>query len=217
MVKYLKIRFFILFFFSMFFCLSKGLAAIIIPPGTVLLDRNTKTYIDLSEVTVIGWLEYLSWIKENKGESSNEYKAALPDSATCERLYGAVRYFQHPKYRYYPIVGISYEQAMNYCKWRSDRVNQNVKKGKIVYLLPDVSDFRLALKKQKKVKRKSSGIQPINFKVKSINGIGCNVQEYTSDPKVVLTGTEGDNLLFEDFSGINYQLGFRCKAIIINE
>jgi formylglycine-generating enzyme required for sulfatase activity len=31
-------------------------------------------------------------------------------------------YFQHPAYRNYPVVGVSYEQAVNFCKWRTKMV-----------------------------------------------------------------------------------------------
>ena len=217
MVKSLIIRFLILFIGGMFVGSSEGFASYIVPPGTTLLDRSSRTYMDVSEVTVLGWLEYLNWIKETKGENSDEFKAALPDSVICEKLYGAVRYFQHPKYRHYPIVGISYVQAMNYCKWRTDRVNEKFKAGKVMYLLPDVYDFQAAFKKQKQSKNISSSILPINPKKKTLSGIGYNVQEYTSNPNVILIGTEGDTLLFDDATGASYLLGFRCKAIIIKE
>src|SRR5690606_26902171 len=32
----------------------------------------------------------------------------------------------HPAYREYPVVGISYDQAVAYCKWRTDRVFENL-------------------------------------------------------------------------------------------
>lgn len=188
----------------------------IIPPGTVLLDKKTGTYIDNAEITLSSWLEYLYWLKKYKGEKSEEYLSALPDSATCEKLYGAVRYFQHPKYRNYPVVGISHEQATAYCQWRSDRVNEILKKQSVVYSLPDEFDYQLAFKKQKPPKNPSQTINPINPKKKKLNGIGNNVNELTANPNVIVVGTEGNQLIFDDYKGIHYQLGFRCKAILKN-
>jgi sulfatase modifying factor 1 len=33
-------------------------------------------------------------------------------------------YFTHPSYNTYPVVGVSWLQATEYCKWRTDRVNE---------------------------------------------------------------------------------------------
>lgn len=212
-------RFFALAICFLFVVESQVYASLIVPPGTVSLDKKTQTYIDVSEVTVLDWVEYLYWIKNNKGENSDEYKAAMPDSATCEKLYGAVRYFQHPKYRHYPIVGLTHEQALNYCLWRSDRVNElnknKAKKYTIIYLLPDSYDFQKAYKKQRKNKNIDKTIHPINPKNKRIVNIGYNVQEYTSNSDVILIGTDGERLIFDDFMGISYMLGFRCKAVVV--
>jgi gliding motility-associated lipoprotein GldJ len=35
-------------------------------------------------------------------------------------------YFRHPSYNLYPVVGVSWKQAYDYCLWRSDRVNENI-------------------------------------------------------------------------------------------
>ena len=35
-------------------------------------------------------------------------------------------YFRHPAYANYPVVGVSWLQATEYCKWRTDRVNENI-------------------------------------------------------------------------------------------
>jgi hypothetical protein len=40
--------------------------------------------------------------------------------------YYSIYYFRDPKYRMYPVVGLSYEQAVNYCKWRTDRVAEYI-------------------------------------------------------------------------------------------
>ena len=35
-------------------------------------------------------------------------------------------YLRHPAYRDYPVVGVSWLQASDYCKWRTDRVNEYI-------------------------------------------------------------------------------------------
>jgi formylglycine-generating enzyme len=35
-------------------------------------------------------------------------------------------YFRHPAYSEYPVVGVTWEQADAYCKWRTDRVNEQI-------------------------------------------------------------------------------------------
>ena len=100
------------------------------PPGTVML--NNEIYIDISEVRNIDYREYTHWTMRMYGKQSNEYKSVMPDT-TVMGLNNKISYFRHPAYRDYPVVGVSYEQAIEYCKWRSDMVNLYiaVKKGDI--------------------------------------------------------------------------------------
>lgn len=35
-------------------------------------------------------------------------------------------YFTHPAYSNYPVVGVSYEQALAYCDWRTNRLNEAI-------------------------------------------------------------------------------------------
>ena len=35
-------------------------------------------------------------------------------------------YLRHPAYRDYPVVGVSWRQANDFCKWRTDSVNENI-------------------------------------------------------------------------------------------
>ena len=55
-------------------------------------------------------------------------------------------YYWHPAYRAYPVVGISYEQAIEFCKWRTEMVSIFMAKSK-KYALIDF-EYRLPSKKE---------------------------------------------------------------------
>ncbi|MAO46066.1 MAG: gliding motility lipoprotein GldJ [Crocinitomicaceae bacterium] len=89
-------------------------------------------YMDETEVTNMFWLEYLEWLDRIYGNSFPEIvERALPDTlAWREKLaYNEPMvdyYLRHPAYRDYPVVGVSWRQANDFCKWRTDRVNENI-------------------------------------------------------------------------------------------
>src|ERR1041385_3186237 len=98
-----------------------------LPPGTVKI--NDTLYADETEVSNFSWLEYQLWVCNKYGYNSQEYRAVLADTlvwrdkAAYNEPY-VEYYLRHPAYRNYPVVGISYEQAMDYCKWRTERVKE---------------------------------------------------------------------------------------------
>lgn len=88
-------------------------------------------YIDRTEVANIHYREYLYWI--NNVFDADEYKAvregALPDTLVWRSELGynepmVEYYFRHPSYNYYPVVGVTWRQAHDFCLWRTDRVNE---------------------------------------------------------------------------------------------
>ncbi|MCR9286502.1 MAG: formylglycine-generating enzyme family protein [Bacteroidetes bacterium] len=96
------------------------------PPGTVKIVENF--FFDKTEISNIDWKEYLSWLKKEFGETSEKYLSATPDrSVWLELAYAEVlaeNYFDHPSYDGYPVVGISYDQVVQYCEWRTKRVKE---------------------------------------------------------------------------------------------
>jgi len=88
-------------------------------------------YIDQFEVTNFNWLEYLYWVKRTYEEYPMIYHNALPDTL-CWRSPMAYNepyveyYLRHPSFQNYPVVGVSWTQANDFCKWRTDRVNEYI-------------------------------------------------------------------------------------------
>lgn len=87
-------------------------------------------YMDQTEVSNFHWLEYLYWLHRAYNETyPMVYKNALPDTLVWRSKLGFNEkyvdyYLRHPAYRDYPVVGVSWLQANDYCKWRTDRVNE---------------------------------------------------------------------------------------------
>jgi formylglycine-generating enzyme required for sulfatase activity len=106
-------------------CLSFAKIKPFVPAGTVQI--NDTLFADEVEVSNFAWQEYEYWTKSFYGSNSKEHIATLPDTLIWrEKLsYGepyVAYYYRHPAYRDYPVVGITYEQAVAYCAWRTERV-----------------------------------------------------------------------------------------------
>ncbi|MCA1750826.1 MAG: SUMF1/EgtB/PvdO family nonheme iron enzyme [Cryomorphaceae bacterium] len=89
-------------------------------------------YMDETEVSNSYWLEYLYWLKRVYGEDYPEiYDKALPDTLVWRSKLAYNEpyvdyYLRHPAYSDYPVVGINWLQANDFCAWRSDRVNEAI-------------------------------------------------------------------------------------------
>ena len=88
-------------------------------------------YMDETEVRNVDWREYLYWLQRAYPSNPEVYRAALPDTLVWrnEMAYNEPfleNYLRHAAYSEYPVVGVSWVQATNYCKWRTDRVNERI-------------------------------------------------------------------------------------------
>tara|TARA_R110002051_G_scaffold88673_2_gene156220 strand:- start:33603 stop:35261 length:1659 start_codon:yes stop_codon:yes gene_type:complete len=90
-------------------------------------------YMDETEVTNFMYTEYLDWLKgvfpPEDDNYKNIYKGALPDTLVWRNRLGfnetmTENYLRHPAYAYYPVVGVSWVQAVEFSNWRSNRVNE---------------------------------------------------------------------------------------------
>lgn len=105
--------------------INGNVTAEIVPPNCIKVDENL--FVDRTEITNFHWLEYLYWTKRIYGKKSEEYIAALPDTNVWSALDSTyisldTNYLRHPAYRDYPLVGISHQQAIDFGKWREERV-----------------------------------------------------------------------------------------------
>jgi gliding motility-associated lipoprotein GldJ len=88
-------------------------------------------YMDQTEVKNVDYREYLHWISRVFIDYPLVYKKALPDTLVWRRPMAynepyVQYYFRHPSYNDYPVVGVSWLQASDYCAWRTDRVNEGI-------------------------------------------------------------------------------------------
>ncbi len=88
-------------------------------------------YIDETEVTNYDYRQYLSWLRSVYPSKFEKYESALPDtlvwrSALAYNEPFVNNYLRHPAYNNYPVVGVNWIQANEYCKWRTDRVNEYI-------------------------------------------------------------------------------------------
>ncbi|MDR1756580.1 MAG: SUMF1/EgtB/PvdO family nonheme iron enzyme [Culturomica sp.] len=125
-----------------------GPGLVFIPGGTFILGQTQEDvmkdwnniprrvsissfYIDQHEVQNIDWLEYLSYLKRVFVSYPEVYRKALPDTLVWRNTMSynepyVTDYLRNPSFAKYPVVGVSWEQANEFCIWRTDRVNEQI-------------------------------------------------------------------------------------------
>lgn len=92
-------------------------------------------FMDETEVTNLMYTEYLFWLKTVFPPTEENYKniyiGAIPDTLVWRNRLGynetmTNNYLRHPAYSEYPVVGVNWIQAVEFSKWRTDRVNENI-------------------------------------------------------------------------------------------
>ena len=128
----------------------------------VMFDWNTTPkqlhvrsfFMDEAEVTNSEYFLYVQYTKNVFPPSEENYKhiynSVLPDTLVWRKSLGntdilSENYFRHPAYSDYPVVGITWLQANEYCKWRTNAVNLKtlIDKGHIknIFEQDSISNF----------------------------------------------------------------------------
>lgn len=178
-----------------------------VPPGTIEIAHNL--YLDETEISNFSYLEYLWWTARVYKNKDGIYKKALPDTGAWSRLgkyyeHKATLYLRHPVSRNFPVTGITYQQALDFCKWRSDRVMEFIliREGFMDHVPSPHKDSVFTIEKyftgEYKLKRKSeydhypcytlpdsaTFMRSIHFadSLNTANNKSANKKCYTSDP-----------------------------------
>ncbi|PTQ95655.1 gliding motility-associated lipoprotein GldJ [Mucilaginibacter yixingensis] len=96
-------------------------------------------YMDETEVSNRNWCEYLYWLQINFPQDRELYYNAVPDTLVWRRPLSynepyVENYLRHAAFQDYPVVGVSWKQAQDYCDWRTQRMNENIlrQQGRLV-------------------------------------------------------------------------------------
>jgi gliding motility-associated lipoprotein GldJ len=86
-------------------------------------------FMDETEVANVHWLEYLHYL--NLDSSKEIFEEALPDTTVWASPLAfndpyVDHYLRYPGFRYFPVVGVNWKQANDYCVWRTTMVNQGL-------------------------------------------------------------------------------------------
>ncbi|MDR1757710.1 MAG: SUMF1/EgtB/PvdO family nonheme iron enzyme [Bacteroidales bacterium] len=99
-------------------------------PRTVTVN---SFYMDECEISNLNYREYLFWLEKVfvANDLKTVYDNAVPDENVWRNKLGMMEneveyYFRYPAYNDYPVVGVSWLQAVNYAAWRTDRVNEKI-------------------------------------------------------------------------------------------
>lgn len=95
--------------------------------------------------------QYLEFVNDLRKKDTSLYNRMLPDTlvwrdVNMSREPLVEYYFRHPAFSRYPVVGISYEQALAYCNWIGERYMKEEKRKfkHVEFSLPSTEEWTFA-------------------------------------------------------------------------
>ena len=127
----------------------KGLKSyVFIPQGKVRVDKKevevNAFFISKYEVSNLEYREFLDSLKKNN--ETEKLKFAQIDTIQWNKMFNnkfneplVIYYDKHPAYNHYPLVNVSYEGAVLYCRWLTEKYKHINKDKSFTYEfnLPD--------------------------------------------------------------------------------
>lgn len=109
-------------------------------------------YVSKYEVSNLDYRNFLADLLSNK--KTVIYNHCFPDTLVWKANPQIASplvtfYFRHPSYDQYPVVGVSYEAALQYCAWLTEKYHEdaNRKYKKVVFKLPSKEEWIFAANK----------------------------------------------------------------------
>lgn len=106
-----------------------------------IIEQNAFEATQL--ITLGEYKEFLTFLAQEYDE--NKAISYLPDSSICFAVVDYTTYLSDTIYEKYPVLGVSWENAMSYCIWRS-RKDDLMQQG-FYYQLPDFTEYAAIRKK----------------------------------------------------------------------
>lgn len=136
--------------FSIFLLLPRDPSSLVIAKQfeKKLVKITDSLYVCKYETTNLDYRTFIKYLKQN---NESLYEKCAPDTLVwrqinsyCEPL--VEFYHSHPAYNSYPVVGVSYDAALEYCKWLTDMYNSDVERKfmKVVFALPSEKEWVFA-------------------------------------------------------------------------
>jgi len=205
-----------------------------VPPGTIY-DKATGLYVDRIECSNWEWLFYIQYVKKQHGTDSEQYRSTLIDLSIWDSAYFRDPYAgrvlrNNMNSSQTSVVGVSYEQVLAYCAWRSDKVLERTGK-KVIYRLPTAQEWDAIAKNtinERKLtcsKQLSYTDKEANWRSKKIVGLQDHVSELVAEKGQVKGLTSRDirnkkDIVYSDLfiersqEEVMPYVGFRCVATI---
>ena len=195
--------------FRLFFLLAVVCAASCFtprkPPSAFGIPMEDSLFLDNAPLNNLSYNEYLHYLINPRSDTA-AFWMSFPDTTLLIQRhpgFNARHIMKHPDFNDSALVGISYDQALAYIRWRTEVVRRQLG-GRIWYSLPSPEDF-------KKAERLAAGRTDKNNWKQLFEG----PPELTNVPGYVWVKSKEGGRLVPATEVPAHEICFRCKAELL--